>query len=157
MPGTGLLIGLHVVAVLLSYGLPLAYPLLLPYVRRCHPEAMPGIHDVQHRLNLVLTGPGTVLVLAFGLWTASRENAWGEPFVQVGFAAIAIIAIVGGWIVRASKEMAGLSRADVAAAAAGGIITWSAGYDRLYRRYVSVETFLGVVVLATVLVMAIKP
>ena len=48
----------HIMAVFLAYGLPAAYPLLIPYVRRRHPEAMPGVHDVQHRLNRVLTGPG---------------------------------------------------------------------------------------------------
>jgi len=48
---------LHVMAVLAAYGLPLAYPLLVPYVRRSHPSALPAVHSVQHGLNLCLTGP----------------------------------------------------------------------------------------------------
>ena len=54
---------LHIMAVLAAYGLPLAAPLFVPYLRRNHPRAMPGVHDVQHRLNIALTGPGTVLIL----------------------------------------------------------------------------------------------
>jgi hypothetical protein len=61
----------NVMAVIVAYGLPLAYPLALPYLRRTHPEAMPGVHDVQHRLNQWLTGPGTVLVLVFGVYISS--------------------------------------------------------------------------------------
>ena len=49
---------LHIMAVISAYGLPLAYPMMLPYVRRRHPRAMPGLHDVQHRLTKLLTGPG---------------------------------------------------------------------------------------------------
>lgn len=157
MDATSVLIALHVIAVLAAYGLPLAYPLLLPYLRRRHPEAMPGVHDVQHRLNLLLTGPGTALVLGLGIWTASREDAMAEPFVHVGFAAIAVIAIAGGWIVGASRRMAELARADVAAAGPGGPVAWSAEYDALWRRYERVEILLGLVVVATVFVMVVKP
>jgi hypothetical protein len=42
-------LSLQIAAVLAASGLLLAYPILLPYVRRNHPAAMPGIHDVQHR------------------------------------------------------------------------------------------------------------
>src|SRR3954452_12304644 len=91
----------HVMAVWAAYGLPLAYPLLLPYLRRTHPRAMPGVHDVQHRLNLLLTGPGTVLVLGFGLYMAGKEDLFGETWVQVGLGAIALIGLIGGWVVGA--------------------------------------------------------
>ena len=150
-------LALHVIAVLLAYGLPLAYPLLLPWLRRHHPRAMPGVHAVQKRLNVLLTGPGTVLVLAFGLYLASKADAFDEPWVHVGIAAIVIIAVAGGWLVRASDRMAELSAADVAAAGADGPVTWTAAYDAVWRRYVAVESVLGVLVVVTVFCMAAKP
>ena len=150
-------LALHIMAVLFAYGLPLAYPLLLPYVRRRNPCAMPGIHDVQHRLNLVLTGPGTMLVLGFGLYMASEHDLFGETWVQVGITAIVLIAVIGGWVVGASKRMAELSAGDVAKAGADGEIAWSADYEALYRRYVRVEELLGVIVLVAVFFMATKP
>ena len=148
---------LHIIAVLAAYGLPLAYPLLLPYVRRRNPRAMPGIHDVQHRLNLVLTGPGTVLVLGFGLYMASEHDLFDQSWVQVGITAIVLIAIIGAWVVGASKRMAELSAADVAKAPPGGEVLWSPQYEALYRRYVRVEELLGVIVLVAVFFMAAKP
>jgi hypothetical protein len=138
-------VALHIIAVVAAYGLPLSAPLLVPYVRRHHPAALPGLHAAQYRLNNVLTGPFTVLVLAFGIYLAADGHRWGEPFVAVGIGAIAIIAVVGGAVVvPAVRELAALDPA-------------SAEYDRVYRRYMVAETFLGVVVLVTIFVMAAKP
>jgi hypothetical protein len=149
---------LHIMAVVAAYGLPMAYPMLLPYVRRNHPRAMPGLHDVQYRLNLRLTGPGTVLILAFGAYMASKHHLWDEAWVAVPVAILAVIAVVGGGvIVPATKRMATLARADVDAASGGGGVAWSSDYDRVYSRYMAAEVFLGVLVLVAIFFMAAKP
>jgi uncharacterized membrane protein len=150
---------LHVMAVVAAYGLPMAYPMLLPYLRRKHPRSMPGVHDVQHRLNIRLTGPGTVLILAFGIYMASKHHLWGETWVAVPVAILAVIAVVGGAvIVPASRRMAELSRTDVEAASADGqAVSWSAEYDRVYGRYMVAEVFLGLLVLVAIFFMAAKP
>jgi uncharacterized membrane protein len=139
-------LALHIMAVLAAYGLPLAYPLLLPYVRRHHPEALAGVHAVQYRLNVVLTGPGTVLILAFGIYLATKGHHWGEIWVTVPVIIIALIAVLGGGvIVPATRRLAEL-------AGAGG-----EAYERVYRRYMAVEILLGVLVLTAVFMMAAKP
>src|SRR4051795_9698686 len=123
---------LHVMAVVAAYGLPMAYPMLLPYLRRRHPRAMPGVHDVQYRLNIRLTGPGTVLILAFGIYMASKHHLWDETWVAGPVAIIAVIAVVGGAvIVPATRRMASLAGADVEAAGRGGAaaIAWSPDYN----------------------------
>lgn len=148
----------HIMAVLAAYGLPLAYPLFLPYVRRRHPRAMPGVHDVQHRLNQRLTGPGTVLVLLLGAYMASKRHLWGEPWVIVPVAIIVVIGALGGaMVVPASARMAELSRADVDAAPGGAAVAWGSEYEALYRRYMAAELLLGALVLVAVFFMAAKP
>ncbi|MEA2478880.1 MAG: hypothetical protein QOJ07_802 [Thermoleophilaceae bacterium] len=147
----------HVMAVIAAYGLPLAYPMLLPYVRRRHPRAMPGLHDVQHRLNIRLTGPGTVLVLVLGSYMASKQHLWGETWVTIPLAILAAIAVFGAYIVKATGELSELARVDVEAAPAGGAVAFGADYQRTYRRYMAVEIFLGVLVLVAVFVMVTKP
>jgi hypothetical protein len=133
--------------------------MLLPYLRRRHPRAMPGVHDVQHRLNLRLGGPGTVLLLAFGIYMATKHHLWGETWVVVPVAIVAVIAVVGGAvIVPGSRRMAELARADVDAAPAGeGAVSWSAEYDRVYGRYMVAEVLLGALVLVAIFFMAAKP
>src|SRR4051794_2393287 len=87
---------LHVMAAVAAYGLPLAYPLLIPYLRRVHPQSMPGVHDGQYRLNVRLTGPGTAILLVAGIYMASKHHLWGETWVAVPIAIIAVIVVVGG-------------------------------------------------------------
>jgi hypothetical protein len=141
-------LALHIMAVLAAYGLPLAYPLLLPYVRARNPEALAGVHAVQYRLNVVLTGPGTVLVLAFGVYLATKGHHWGEAWVTIPVVIIALIAVVGGAvIVPATRRLAELALEDVRGAA----------YAALYRRYMTAEVLLAGLVLAAVFVMAAKP
>jgi hypothetical protein len=149
----------HVMAVVAAYGLPMAYPMLLPYLRRRHPRSMPGVHDVQYRLNQRLTGPGTVIILAAGVYMASKHSLWGETWVAVPVAIMAVIVLLGGGlVVPASRKMAELSRADVeAATAAGGTVAWSADYDRVWARYLAAEILLGVLVLVAVFFMVAKP
>jgi hypothetical protein len=138
-------VAFHIMAVVAAYGLPLAYPLLLPYVRRRHPEALPGLHAVQYRLNVRLTGPGTVLVLAFGVYLATKGHHWGEAWVGVGLGALAVIAVVGGGvIVPATRALAALDPAG-------------AEYARVYRRYMAAELLLGALVLIAIFFMAAKP
>jgi hypothetical protein len=149
---------LHVMAVVAAYGLPLAYPLLIPYVRRAHPRSMPGLHDVQYRLNVWLTGPGTAIILAAGVYMASKQDLWGETWVTVPVAIIAVIVVVGGGvIVPSTKRLSQLARADVDAAGAAGTVAWSADYARVYARYMAAEVLLGVLVLVAVFFMVAKP
>jgi uncharacterized membrane protein len=139
---------LHIMAVVGAYGLPLAYPLLLPYVRRRHPEAMAGIHDVQHRLNQRLTGPLTVAILLFGAYMASKNDLWGEAWVIVPLAILLVIGgLGGGVVVPATARLAELARTDLE----------GPEYARVYQRYMTAEIVLGVLVLVAVFFMAAKP
>jgi hypothetical protein len=148
---------LHVMAAFAAYGLPFAYPFLIPYLRRHHPRTLPGVHDVQHRLNLLLTGPGTVALLGFGIYLATKDHQWSEVYVQVGLTIIAIIAVAGGLIVRWTAELSTLAQADVAQAAPDGAVAFSATYDRVYRRYLVTESALGALVLVAIFFMVTKP
>jgi hypothetical protein len=148
---------LHIMAALIAYGLPLSAPLLLPYLRRVHPRALPGFHDVQHRCNVRVTGPFTVLLFAFGAYLAGKEHLWDETWVQVPLLILLVIVVLGGWVVRATRRLADLAREDVARTDAGGAIAWSADYERTYRTYLAVESLLGVLVLAAIFFMAAKP
>jgi hypothetical protein len=146
-------LALHIMAVMAAFGLPLGYPLLIPYVRRRHPAAMPGLHDVQHRLSVWLTGPGTVAILAFGIYLASDGRHWGEAWVGAGLGILAVIAVLGGAVVvPATRRLSELARADVAAGRG-----WSPEHERLYARYMAVEVLLGVLVLTAIFVMTAKP
>ena len=151
---------LHVVAAFAAYGLPFGYPLFIPLVRRHHPRALPGVHDIQHKLSVALTGPGTAALLAFGIYLATKEHQWDQPYVAVGIAVLAVIIVAGGMIVRWTAELATLATAAVNAAAPGGDggpVAFGAAYERVYRRYLLTETGLGALVLVAIFFMVVKP
>jgi uncharacterized membrane protein len=142
----------HIMAAFAAYGLPFAYPFLLPYLHRHHPRALPGVHDIQHRLNKVLTGPGTVLLFIFGAYMATKDHLWSEPWVDVPIAILAVIVVAGGLIVRWTGELATLSTTDLSSGT-----TFSAEYSATYRRYMLTETTLGLLVLIAIFFMTAKP
>jgi uncharacterized membrane protein len=149
---------LHIMAVLAAFGLPLSYPMLLPYLRRAHPRAMPSVHDAQFRMTQRLVAPGTVLVFVFGAYLASRQHLWGEAWVDVPIAIVAIIGVVGGaYMGPNSGRLAELARRDVEASPAGGAVTWAADHEALYKRVMQVELLLGILVLVAIFFMAAKP
>jgi hypothetical protein len=151
-------LALHIMAVVSAFGLPLAYPMLLPYVRRRHARAMPAVHDVQHRLNQRLTAPGTVLILAFGAYLASKHHYWGKAWVGVPLGILVLIGAVGGaYITPTVRRLAALARADIEATPAGTEVGWGAEYAELYRRYLVVESLLSVLVLVAIFFIAAKP
>jgi uncharacterized membrane protein len=146
---------LHVIAAFAAYGLPFAYPFLLPYLHRHHPRALPGVHDIQHRLNIMLTGPGTALLLVFGIYMASKDDLWGETWVAVPVAILAVIVIAGGAIVRWTGQLATLATDSISASS--GPVTFSPEYHRIYRHYMATEILLGLLVLIAIFFMVAKP
>ena len=150
---------LHIIAVVGAFGLPLAYPLLVPYARRVHPTAMPAVHDIQHRLNNYITAPGTVLILLFGAYMASDRDLWGETWVTIPLVILVAIGGIGGaLVVPATKRLAELARRDLTRAEApGDTVTFSPEYDREFRRYLQFETLLGALVIVAVVLMTTKP
>ena len=151
-------LAVHIAAVVAAFGLPLAYPLLMPYVRSRHPQAMPAVHDVQHRLNQRLTAPLTVVILVAGAYLASKNHYWGKVWVDVPLAILVVIGGLGGAVVvPASDRLAALARADVAATAPGAEVVLGSAYDAEYRRYMRVEQLLALLVLVAIFFMAAKP
>jgi uncharacterized membrane protein len=142
-----IIMAVHIMAVVAAFGLPLGYPLLVPYVRRTHPEALSAVHEVQLRLNRMVTAPGIVIVLVAGIYLASDADLWSEAWVSAGLAIVVVIGGIGGGIINpAVEKMIGLAKAGI-----------GPEYEAQYRRYIRAEILLGVLVLVAIFLMATKP
>ncbi len=149
---------LHIMVVVAAFGLPLAYPLLVPYARSAHPRAMPAVHDFQHRLNQRLTAPGTVLILLFGAYLATKRDLWGETWVTVPLVLLLVIGGIGGAIViPATRRLSELASRDITRSDAPGAVAFSAEYEAQYQRYMRFEILLAVLVLVAIFFMAARP
>lgn len=157
--GYEVILTVHIVAVVAAFGLPLAYPLVVPYARANHPRAMPAIHDIQHKFNNRITATGTVVILLAGGYLAGDGDFFGEVWVIVPLIILFVIGGVGGAIVvPATRKLAELAQRDLSRGdAPGGAFAFSDEYDSEYRRYINAERFLGVLVIVAIFFMAAKP
>jgi uncharacterized membrane protein len=146
-------LSVHIMAVVVAFGVSFAYPAFMPWARRTHPEAMPVIHELSGRLGRLVMSPAMVLVLVCGIYLASDADVWSETWVSVPLLILIVIGGLGGMVFAPSeRRLAELARRDLAG---GGEL--SDEYDALFRRV----AFFGAVTMALVLIaiffMAAKP
>jgi uncharacterized membrane protein len=147
-------LSVHIMAVVVAFGVSFAYPAFMPWARRAHPDAMPVIHALSGRLGRLVMSPAMVLVLLCGIYLASDADVWSEVWVTVPLVILIVIGGLGGMFFAPSeRRLAALAERDLA----GGSGQLSPEYDELFRRV----AFAGYVTMALVLIaiffMAAKP
>jgi hypothetical protein len=155
-------LAVHILAVVIGFGVVFAYPLLLTAAARMDPSVMPWLLRARQRLGRVLINPGLLVLLLAGIYLATDEHQWSFFYVQWGIAAvIAIGAIEGSFLIPRSGRLAGLAERDLAAAAvpAGGQRTtamWSPEYVSAFRALSIASGLLQLIVVVTVVLMATR-
>lgn len=95
---------LHILAVVVAFGGAISYPLWFRMIRRSTTEERAFFHRAQARLGKVLITPAILLVFATGAYLASDLDVWGEGWVLVPTAILAIILLLGGAVLGPSEE-----------------------------------------------------
>jgi hypothetical protein len=150
-------LGVHILAVVIAFGVTFAYPIIFAVGARIDPRSVPTLHRIELATERILVSGGLVLVLGAGIFLASDGHHWSEFFVQWGFAVVVVLgAVVGSVMIPATKRAAELADRDIAAAG-DGEIEMSAEYQAVVRRLNVVGSALSLLVVATVFIMAIKP
>ena len=115
------ILALHIIAVIVAFGLLFVYPFLGLIGARLEPRAMPAFHRWQLAVHTRLQAPGLVVVILAGIYLASDQHEWSSFFVGWGLAASLVIGAIGGaYIVPRERRLIELADAEVAAAPAGG-------------------------------------
>jgi Predicted integral membrane protein (DUF2269) len=153
-----LVLALHIMAVVVAFGVMFAYPIMFTVAARHGARSLPLMHRVEYTIERWLINPGLLVVLLAGIFLASDGDHWSEFFVQWGLAAVIVIGgLVGSVMIPTAKRAEAVAERDVAAAGDGGDIEMSDEYQALVKRLSSVGTLLSALVLVTILFMAIKP
>ena len=156
--GYEIVLAVHVMAVVVAFGVTFAYPIMFAVGVRADPRSLPVLHRIQYSIERFLINPGLLLVLVAGIILASDGHHWSEFFVQWGLlATIAIGALVGAVMIPAAKRAEQLARVAVEAAGAAGSVAPGEEYRRLVVRMNAVGSLLSLLVLLTILFMVIKP
>jgi uncharacterized membrane protein len=151
------ILAIHIMAVVVAFGVTFAYPVMFAVGARTDPRSLPVLHRVEHTIERFVTNTGLLIVILAGIYLASKAHDWSQFFVQWGLAAAIVIgALVGAVMIPTAKRAEQLATRDIAAAGEGPV-EMSAEYQALVKRLSSVGTLLSVLVLITILFMAIKP
>jgi hypothetical protein len=149
-------LAIHVMAVVVAFGVTFAYPIIHTVGSRIDPRAMPWMHRVQVEIWRRLITPGLVVVLAFGIYLASKLHQWSTFYVSWGVAVVIILgAMAGLFFTPREKRLAELAQRDVDAAGAGQV-TFSADYQALARRVAIGNAIADLLILATILFMTLQ-
>jgi hypothetical protein len=161
-------LAIHIMAVVVAFGVVFAYPIMFAVAARHDPRGLPLLHRVEYTIERLLINPGLALVLLAGIYLASKGHYWSDFFVQWGLAAVVVIGgLVGSVMIPTSKRAEQLAARDLAAGGAGqgaggaGQGAGDAGgpmsdeYRALVRRLTTVGTLLSVLVLVTIVLMAL--
>ena len=152
-----IVMAVHIMAVVIAFGVVFAYPIMFTVAARTDPSSMPLMHRIEYTIERYLVNPALLVVLLAGIYLASDAHHWSEFFVQWGLGAVIVIgALVGSVMIPTAKRAEETARRDVAAIAAGAG-AMSDEYTKLVRRLSTVGGLLNGLVLVTILLMVIKP
>jgi hypothetical protein len=150
------ILAVHIMAVVVTFGVIFAYPLIQLVGYRLDPRALPWYHQVQRLIGQRLISPGLLVVLLAGIYLASKLHQWSYFYVQWGLAIVVIIGALGGLFFSPNeKRMAELAERDLATAG-GGAVVWSEEYLAVRRRHVAVATGVAILVLVTIYLMTVR-
>jgi hypothetical protein len=155
-------LAIHIMAVVVAFGVVFAYPIMFAVAARHDPRGLPLLHRVEYTIERLLINPGLALVLLAGIYLASKGHYWSDFFVQWGLAAVVVIGgLVGSVMIPTSKRAEHIAARDLAAVGAGQGTGGAGGpmsdeYRALVRRLTTVGTLLSVLVLVTIVLMALR-
>lgn len=156
------ILAIHILAVVIGFGVTFTYPLLLAAASRMDPSVTPWLLRTRQRLGRVLINPGLLVLVLAGIYLATSEHQWSSFYVQWGFAAAIVIgAIEGAVMIPRSGRLAGVAERDLAATgvAAGGqrvTATWSREYVTGLRQLTIGGGLVELIVVVTVFLMATR-
>jgi hypothetical protein len=149
-------LAIHIMAVVVAFGVTFAYPLIGAVAARMDRRAMPWYHRTQELVGKRLITPGLAVVLVAGIYLASKLHQWSFFYVQWGLAvAIILGALAGVFFAPSERKLAELAERDVTAAG-DGEVQWSAEYEALDGRVALVGAAANVLILVTIYVMTVQ-
>jgi hypothetical protein len=93
------MVGVHVIAVVLAFGILFVYPLMDFVGAKLEDSSRVWWHKVQLAIHTKVQAPALVLVLAAGIYLTADSHQWKQFFVQWGIAAVVVIGGIGGALI----------------------------------------------------------
>jgi hypothetical protein len=152
-----IVLALHILAVVVAFGVTFAYPIVFAVGARVDPRSLPLLHRLEYSIEQRLVNPVLAIVLAAGIFLASDGHHWSQFFVQWGLVVVIVLGgLTGAVMIPTSKRAEQLAARDIEAAS-GASVEMSEEYRTLVRRLNLVGTLMALLVVVTIFFMVIKP
>jgi hypothetical protein len=149
-------LAVHIVAVVIAFGVTFAYPIFAVIGARMDPRAMPWFHRMQGVIGRRLINPGLGVVLIAGIYLASKLHQWHHFYASWGVAVVIVLGgLEGGFMAKQEAKLAELAERDIAAAGTGEVIL-SPEYEALGKRVGTVGALMSGLVLVTIYLMTVQ-
>lgn len=144
----------HILAVVLAFGVTFSYPLLDAFARRSNVRDLAALHRFRAFLTQRLVTPSMVVVLATGLYLALDRWNLDDPWISATFAILIVLFGLGGAVLTPTeRRLVDLAERDLE----GGGRALSDEYQGEARKLqIAGSLFLALVVIA-IFLMTAKP
>jgi len=155
-----LVLAVHILGVVVGFGVTFAYPIFFRVGSRLEPGAMPWFFRMMQLLTRQLVYPGLLIVLVCGIYLASQKHQFSAFYVQWGFfAVVAIGALEGGLIAPRVRKLIVVSQRELAAAPVAGAgpssaFSFSGDYRAVFNQLSIAGAAQSLIVILTVFFMA---
>ena len=149
----------HVAAVVLAFGPTFGYAFLQGIAESTAPRSLPTVwRTILATDRYLVTPAATVLLIAGVVLVIDGDWDWSAAFVGVGVVGIVVLlGLVGGFFIPHDRRLMELAERDLAAAAPGAEVELSAEYLATSKRYARIGMLTGLLILAIIFLMVVKP
>jgi len=148
-----LVLTIHILAVVVAFGVVFAYPVLDAQIRRAGPGDLAALHRLHLALGRRVISPAMIVVLLAGLYLALDRWSLEDPWIGATLAIlIALFALTGAILTPLDRRLAELAERD---AKAGG--EPSADYRGQERRAALFGSLALLLVVIAIFLMVAKP
>jgi hypothetical protein len=147
-------LAVHIMAVVIAFGMLFAYPVIATCGKRMDPAGLPWFHRMQCLLGRALVSPGLLIVIVAGLYLAGKLHSFSDFYVQWGIGvAVVLGGVTGGYLAPRQGKLATLAQRDLASGASGSGGKLSGEYVALRGRVDVVGGVACLLVLVTIFLM----
>jgi uncharacterized membrane protein len=141
----------HILAVVIAFGVVFAYPVIDAQVRRASPGDLAALHRLHVVIARRVVTPAMTVVLVAGLYLATRDPwSLGDPWISATFAILLVLfGLTGAVLVPTDQRLAELAERD------GGAP--SADYEREARKASLFGAMALLLVVVAIFLMVAKP
>ena len=119
---------------------------------------LPYVHSLSLAINRYLASPGLLIVLATGFFQV-EDGDWelGDAWISASFAIVIVLGgLIGAYFIPSDRRLGEMAAREIAAAGAGEVVM-SDAYQRGARNQGIAGGIAGVLVIAAIVLMVVKP